>query len=103
MKGSDTITAAAPSASTTLPVSVGPQREIRTRRRLMQHRQAGAAHPDRLCGRCDLDGRPGQYRDGVAVTDPRGGESACDPAGPLMYLAPGVADRLARVRPSPCP
>ncbi len=98
MKGSETMTAAAPSASTTLPVSVGPQQQVGARRRLMQHRQAGPAHPHALSGGGDLDGRPGQHRDGVTVTDARGGKPACDPAGPLDAPHPNRAGpvRVAR-------
>ena len=59
----------------------------------MQHRQAGAAHPDRLRGGCDLDGRPGQHGDRIAVADPGGGQTARDRAGALVHLAPTVPDR----------
>ena len=41
--------------------------------------------------------KPGQYADGVSMSDARGGQSAGDAAGTLMHLEPGVPDGLARL------
>ena len=75
---------------------LGPDHEVGARGGLVKHRQAGAAHPQALGGRRDLDGEAGQHADGVAVADARGGEATRDPAGPLVHLTPGVTDGFVR-------
>jgi hypothetical protein len=75
---------------------LGPHRQVGTRCRLVQHRQAGAAHPQTLCGRGDLHREPGENTDGVAVADACLGQTTGDAAGALVYLTPGVADRFVR-------
>ena len=71
---------------------LGPAHQVGARRGLVQHGQAGAAHPDALCGRGDLDGGAGQHRDGVTVSDARCGQTTGDAAGPLVHLGPGMPD-----------
>jgi hypothetical protein len=63
----------------------------------MQHRKAAAAHPDALRGRGDLDRLPGQHCDRVAAAHTGGGQTARNPAGPLMHLTPGMPDRGVRL------
>jgi len=59
--------------------------------------RAGATHPQGLRGRRDLHREPGQHADGVAVSDARGGQSAGDPARPLVHLEPGLPHGLVRL------
>jgi hypothetical protein len=47
----------------------GPNLQVGARGGLVQHRQAGATHPQRLGGGSDLDGEAGKHSDGVAVSD----------------------------------
>ena len=75
---------------------LGPDHQVGARRGLVQHRQAGAAHPQALRGRGDLDREAGQHADRVAVSDARGGQAARDAARALVDLAPGVADGFVR-------
>ena len=75
---------------------LGPDHQVGARGGLVQHRQAGAAHPQALRGRRDLDREAGQHADRVAVTDAGGGQAAGDAAGPLVHLAPGVPDGFVR-------
>ena len=76
---------------------LGPDHQVGARRGLVQHGQAGAAHPQALRRRGDLDREAGQHADRVAVSDARGGQAARDAARALVDLAPGVADRFVRL------
>jgi hypothetical protein len=49
-----------------------PHLQISARRRLMQHRQAGAAHPQTLRGRGDLNWGAGQHANRITVPDTGG-------------------------------
>ena len=64
---------------------------------LVQHRQAGAAHPQRLRRRGDLHGSTDEDADGVAGADARGRQTAGDAPGTFMDLAPRVADGFVRL------
>ena len=50
-----------------------PQQQVGARSGLVQHRDSGAAHPDTLRGRGDLDRGAGQHADRLAVSNPGGG------------------------------
>ena len=63
----------------------------------MEHGETGATHPDALPGRCDFGWGTGQHRDGVTVADAGRGQAARDPAGALVYLAPGMPDGAIRL------
>ncbi len=98
MNGSETTTAFAAIMLMT-PVVSSAQRTRSVRGRgLVQHGQAGAAHPDALRGRGDLDRGAGQHRDGVTVSDARRGQPTGHPAGPLVHLGPGVPDGRVAAR-----
>ena len=75
----------------------GPTLQVGARGRLMQHGQAGAAHPDALGGWGYFDGRTGQHRDGVTVLHAGRGQTACDPAGTFVDLGPAVPNRGVRL------
>ncbi len=62
----------------------------------MQHRQAGAAHPQALSGRGDLYGEAGEHADGVTETDAGGGQAARNATRALVHLTPGVTDGFVR-------
>ena len=96
MNGSETMTAFASIMLDDVHRVLGPDHEVGARSGLVKHRQAGAAHPQALSGRRDLDGEAGQHADGVAVADTRGGEATRDPAGALVHLTPGVTDGFVR-------
>ena len=71
---------------------LGPHGQVGARGGLVQHGQAGPAHPQPLRRRGDLHREAGQHADGVAEADARGGQAAGDATGALVHLAPGVAD-----------
>ena len=79
-----------------------PTLQVGARGGLMQHGQAGAAHPDALGGGGDLDRGACQHGHGVAVSDAGGGEAARDATGPFVHLFPGVPNRCVRDRRSSC-
>ena len=62
----------------------------------MEHGQAGAAHPQALGGRGDLDREAGEHADRIPETDAGLREATRDAAGPLVHLTPGVANGLVR-------
>ena len=76
---------------------LGPVLEVGSRGGLMQHGQAGAAHPQRLSGRRDLHRCTGQDTHRVARSDARSGQPAGNAPGALMHLEPGVPDRFDRL------
>ncbi len=94
--GSETMTALASIMRDDGHGVLGPHGQVGARRGLVQHGQAGAAHPEALRRRRDLHGNAGQHADRVAVSDARGGQAAGDAAGALVDLAPGVPDGLVR-------
>ena len=53
-----------------------PDRQVDTRCRLLQHRQRGTAHPDRLRQRRDIRRVGGQHRDRAVAADPPGGQAS---------------------------
>ena len=73
---------------------LGPVFEVCAGGRLVQHRQAGAAHPQGLSGRCDLHRCTRQHADGITPAHPGGGQSPGDAPGALVHLTPGVPDRF---------
>ena len=78
---------------------LGPHHQVGTWGGLVQHGQAGAAHPQTLSGRGDLYRRSGQHTDRVAVAHSSGLQPAGYLTRPLVHLTPGVANggmRLTR-------
>ena len=73
-----------------------PEHQVGAGCRLVKHGQDGAAHPQALRRRRDLDGSARQHADSVAVTHSCGGQAACHPAGPFVHFTPGVPDREVR-------
>ncbi len=62
----------------------------------MQHRDAGAAHPQSLRRGGDFHRRARQHTDRIAVPDPRGGEATGHSARTFVDVTPGVPDRMVR-------
>ena len=75
----------------------GPAHQVGAGSGLMHHGQAGAAHPDALGGRRDLDRGAGQHRDGVTVSDARRGQPTGHPASSLVHFGPGMPDGRVRL------
>ena len=98
MNGSETTTAVGVDHLDDGGGLLGPAQQVGARGGLMQHGQAGAAHPDALRGRRDLDRGAGQHRYRVAMSDACGGQATRDVAGPLVHLGPGVPDRRVAAR-----
>ena len=76
---------------------LGPQRQVGARGGLVQHGQAGAAHPQTLRSRGDLHRRSGQHTNRVAVAHAGGLQPSGHLARPLMHLTPGVANGRVRL------
>ena len=78
---------------------LGPHHQVGARGGLVQHGQAGAAHPQTLSGRGDLYRCSGQHANRVAVAHSGGLQPSGYPTRPLMHLTPSVANgglRLTR-------
>lgn len=75
---------------------LGPHGQVGARCGLVQHGQAGPAHPQGLRRGGDLHREAGQHPNNVTKTDTRGGQAARDATSTLMDLAPGVADGHVR-------
>ena len=75
---------------------LGPQLQVGAGGGLVQHGQAGPAHPQRLRRRGDLHRCTGKHTDRVAEADTGGLEATGDAPGTLVHLTPGVPDRLVR-------
>ena len=96
MNGSETITALASIMPMTFMVSSAhTTRSVRGVGWCSIVRLAPRIHRPCAVGAIST-GAAGEHADGVAVADARGGQSAGDPAGPLVHLTPGVADGLVR-------
>src|SRR3984885_8059385 len=95
------LTITSDSTSTSAPTNIASAfdtaLQVGARAGLMQHREAGAPHPDGLCGRGDLDRRAGQHCDRIAVPHAGGGQTAGNAAASLVHLAPGMPDGGVRL------
>ena len=71
------------------PHGVGePDRQVRARCRLLQHRQRGAAQPDRLGERCDIPRVGSQHRDRAVAANSPGGQASGHPLRLFVDFAP---------------
>ena len=66
-----------------------PDRQVGAWCRLLQHRQRGAAQPDRLRERCDIPRVGGQHRDRAVAANSPGGQAAGHPLRLFVDFAPG--------------
>ncbi len=73
---------------------VEPDRQVGAWCRLLQHRQRGAAHPDRLRQRGDIRGVGGQYRDRAMAANSLGGQASCHLLRLFVDFAPGQPHRI---------
>ncbi len=97
--GSETMTALASIMSMTVAVSLAHcSRSVRGGG-LVQHRQAGAAHPQRLGRRCDFHRSTGQHADRVTEADPRRQPGHRQCGGRVRAPRTRVPNRLVRFPP----